>query len=114
MKRLSLLVSKASACSRTNVSKAASISPGLLAPRLIRFMPKARAESCVSLVSVSANAWFAGFTRKAIFFDAGDKLVQEFKALGRHGGLQSGEACDVAARMIEALNEADLNRIRSE
>jgi|GEM_PF-4752939 hypothetical protein len=40
--------------------------------------------------------------------------MHEFKALGRHGGLQSGEACDVAARMIEALNEADLNRIRSE
>ena len=40
--------------------------------------------------------------------------MHELEAFGGHRGLQGSKAGDIAARMIEALHEADFDRIRSE
>ena len=40
--------------------------------------------------------------------------MHQFETFGGHRGLQGGKASDIAARMIEALHEANLDRIGSE
>jgi hypothetical protein len=40
--------------------------------------------------------------------------VQQFKAFCRHCGLEGCKARKVATGMIQALNKADLNRVRTE
>ena len=43
-----------------------------------------------------------------------DEFVQQFQPLWSHFGIEVGDAREIAARMIEACDKADFNRIQAD
>jgi hypothetical protein len=91
------------------LSKAASSSLGLVAFRTSRRMPRTLAVASISLVSAAALA-LRGSVNRATVAPVGNNSRSIWSRFGPNSA-QRGRACDVAARHVEARDQATGDRI---
>ena len=55
--------------------------------------------------------WIGGIDQQSDSARFGQTLAQQFEALCREHGLQGGDPCQVAARLVEAGYQTELDRV---
>ena len=71
------------------------------------------ASRCLQLLRVGLRSRIGWIDQQGYDARRGDQLVQYLQPLWRHLHVRMGHACDIAARSVEAANEANLYRIKA-